>query len=411
MNTYSIAIIGGGASGLVAANTAARCGATVTLFERNDRVGRKIPATGNGRCNLTNMVCSVRNFHGQDASFVKHALDVFPPSNVRKFFDSIGLLTVEEEQGRIYPVTGQASSVLDTLRFEAERLNVRIHTGKSIKRISRSKGLLTLYGDTEFTCDRCIVATGGMAAPHLGGTDLGLNLLRHAGHPIINPCPALVPLTTSSRFGKQLKGVRIHAKARLVLEGVNISEEGEILFTEYGLSGIPIIQLSIDASRELTEKKTVSVHLDLFPSMPLDQLILHVQDRFAANKRSPVEQLLTGLIHKRLIPCICREAGISNMKIPAESLAPSSSRRIAEILKSWEFHITGTRSWNDAQVMSGGADTGEFNPVTMESSCVKGLYACGEVLDIAGDCGGYNLQWAWASGYLAGCCASGHDPC
>jgi len=408
MKHDKIAIIGGGASGLTAAIIAARNGAFVTVLERNDRVGKKIPATGNGRCNLTNMRCSTANYHGRDPSFVKKSLDLVPPAKVREFFRSLGVITIEEDQGRVYPLTGQASAILDALRFETSRLHVETITGVGVTSVLPAPEKFTIKSNKgTFTYDKLLIAAGGCALPSLGGTDSGLRIMQQLGHSLLEPYPALVPLKTDFRYGRQLKGVKVQADAVLEIEGKTVSKEsGEFLFTEYGLSGIPILQFSLRAGNAISGKERVKILFDLFPMFTEAQLSSEIQSRLTSRPDEPAEQLFTGLIHKKLIPVACRENGLDNMRTPAKEFPISFTARCARFLKNWEFTVNGTLSFNDAQVMGGGITTSEFDSSTMESRIVKNLYACGELLDITGDCGGYNLQWAWSSGYIAGSRAS-----
>ena len=399
-----IAVVGGGAAGMMAAITAARQGARVTVLERQDRVGKKILATGNGRCNLTNVNCSIENFHGADLYFVRMALNQFPVTKTLEFFNVLGVCTRVEDEGRVFPLTGQASTVLDILRFEAERLGVDIRVQTNIENISRQGNSFALrWPEGEERADRVVVTTGGKAAPHLGGTESGITMLKKLGHTAMPIFPALVPLKSSPRFGPKLKGVKVIARALLDCAGKPTDrEEGEILFTEYGLSGPPILQLSRSALQARFEQQPVFIALDLFPFWSEEQLMSNLDQRFSFWPEAALDGVLIGLIHKRLIPVILHEAQIVEVHKPVSQVSQEERLRIATVLKNWRFEITGSLSWKEAQIMAGGICTRDFSAQTLESHLVKGLFVAGEVLDVTGDSGGFNLQWAWSSGYVAG---------
>ena len=399
-----IVIIGGGAGGLMAAVTAARLNARVTILERKDRVGKKILVTGNGRCNLTNLHCSVANFRGADPGFVRSALTRFPPSAAVQFFEDLGVCTIVEEDGKVYPRTGQASTILDVLRFECDRLGVTTKCSAEATAIRPVKTRFSIEaGDVKFDADRVIVAAGGRAMPQLTGTGSGFDLLEpldHASNPVF---PALVPLKTGCRFNRQLKGVRADATATLIVNNEPKAEEsGEILFMEYGLSGPPVIQLSLAAQLAMQKRTPVSVILDICPEWSIETLVEMLARRFAARPDVPPETALLGLIHKKLIPAVLHGAFPAALPGTCRGMAGRHTAVLAAFLKGWPFEITGTLSWQDAHVMGGGIRTAGFSPRTLESVRVPGLYCAGEILDVTGDCGGHNLQWAWASGHTAG---------
>jgi predicted Rossmann fold flavoprotein len=399
-----IAVVGGGAAGMMAAITAVRQGARVTLLERQDRVGKKILATGNGRCNMTNVNCSVENFHGADLYFVRMVLNQFPATKTLEFFNALGVCTRVEDEGRVFPSTGQASTVLDVLRFETERLGVAIRVQTNIESINRQGyAFIIRWPEGEEQADRVVVTTGGKAAPHLGGNESGIEVLKKMGHTVAPIFPALVPLKVNPHFGSKLKGVKVIARALLVLSGKPaVKEEGEILFTEYGLSGPPILQLSRLANHARLEHQLVSLALDLFPFWSAEQLMSNLDQRFSFWPEAALDDALVGLIHKRLIPIILHDAQIAEAHKPVSQVSQEERDRIATILKTWTFEITGSLSWKEAQVMAGGICTRDFSAQTLESHLVKGLFAAGEVLDVTGDSGGFNLQWAWSSGSVAG---------
>lgn len=396
----NVAIIGGGAAGLMVAITAAEDRHRVVVFERQARVGRKLLATGNGRCNLTNMKIEPKNYHGLEPDFALPALERFPPERTRDFFLSLGLLTTAESNGRVYPFSDQAGSVLDVLRFAAQERGAEIRTGAEVAAISRAGGsfLLRVGGGCEYF-DRVIVCCGGLAGGKLGGTGSGYELLSSLGHSRTNLYPSLIQLKTGSAFARSLKGVRADGKAQIYQNGVLIAESaGEIQFTDFGLSGPAIFEVSRAAS---TASGSVEARLDLMRSFGMDDILSLLECRASSFSSLTLENLLTGMLHNRLGRTVIRAAGYS-LTAPISALRPSDLWKIAGTLKNFVFPITGTPGFDSAQVTAGGIKTCEFKPETMESRIIPGLYAAGEVLDIDGDCGGYNLQWAWASGRLAG---------
>lgn len=390
----NVAVIGGGASGLLAAISAAQCGAYVTVYESGARVGRKILATGNGRCNMTNMNASAHRYHGTDVSFVRGAEENFWVEETLGFFLSLGVMTKTEQDGRVYPYSDQASSVLDALRLKLDALGVRVVTNYEVKSVKRKNNRFTIIpykGESE-TADAVIVATGGRAAPDLGSKGGGYDILKGLGHTVTNTGPSLVQLKTETETVKKLKGIKITATASI--DGAR--EKGEILFTDYGLSGIAIFSLTA----YLDKQKTVS--LDVMDCMDKTELIKVLTERTNLMADVPLESYFTGMLNKRVGQALLKLAGIIPLSRPSNTLTETEIKRLADVMKNWEFKIEGTMSWNNAQTTKGGALTREFNAATMESKIVSGLYASGEVLDIDGDCGGYNLQWAWSSGYIAG---------
>ena len=392
-----VCIIGGGASGLVAAITAAERGNEVTLYERQARVGRKLMSTGNGRCNLTNMGCSIEHYHGADAAFIRPALDAFGAEEAMEFFSDLGLITVAEPSGRVYPFSDQAGSVLDVLRFRCDALGVVTRTGTEVRRIKkRADGFEVETEEEKALFDRVIIACGGAAGAKVGGASLGYELLRGFGHRITELRPALVQIKTDAKYIKSLKGVRAQAGVELRKDGKTIvTGAGEVQFTEYGLSGPAIFDISRWAS------EGCEIRLDLAPDMGKKELIDYLRQRAAELPELTAEDILTGFLHNRLGSTAVRYAGISlNTKL--SSIGFSDILKIADAVKGFAAEVYGTLGFDSAQVTCGGADTKEFKPETLESRIVPGLYACGEVLDVDGDCGGYNLAWAWASGRRAG---------
>jgi len=407
-NKPVLAIVGGGASGLIAGIFAKRFlgnSGDVIIIERLDRIGKKILATGNGRCNFTNMNTSVSKFYGKNIEFVRYALDWFDTYATLDFFEKIGIYSKEEENGKVYPYSDRASSVLDVLRNELQRLKVKIITGFEVKSVKKTKSLFKIAsfsGETLYS-DRVIIAAGGCASPNLGSNGTGFKILSSFGHNISNVAPALVQLKTNKEDVKGLKGIKFSCGVKITF-GDNILGEdfGEVLFTDYGLSGPPIFQLSVISALH----KNCSIILDFMPELSTENVFELLIKRKKSLSHLNMESFFVGLLNKRIGNVIAKKAGIEKLSFSVLNLNKEILWKIAKLIKAMRFDIIGHNGWNNAQVTAGGAETDGFNSKTMESRFVKGLYAAGEVLDIFGDCGGFNLQWAWSSGALAGRCAA-----
>ncbi|HBK03259.1 MAG TPA: aminoacetone oxidase family FAD-binding enzyme [Clostridiales bacterium] len=399
-----IGIIGGGASGMAAALSAAeKEDAQVVLLERQARVGRKLLATGNGRCNLTNLHAAVGGYHGNAPEFARYAIEMFPPEKTLDWFRSLGLLTVAEDSGRVYPYSDQANSVADVLRFALEKPNIQVKLGFEVEKVKKTQsGFLVQSRGEGVECNRLIIACGGLAGTKLGGSMSGYKLLRSLGHGCTKLRPTLVQLKSGWRGAAALKGVRANCRAAVVHDGkVTAESEGQLQFTEYGLSGPVIFEISRDVCQGGGDWLC---RLDFLPEMEEDTLVSELEKR--RNTVLPVSELLTGILHNRLGRVLTQSAGLT-LNAPASSLSDGELVQAARGVKCLEVSLTEPMGMDSAQVTAGGILTSQFDEKTMESRIVPGLYACGEVLDIDGDCGGYNLQWAWSSGRLAGLCAGG----
>lgn len=401
----TILILGGGASGMMAALAASECGRhRVVLVERQARLGRKLLATGNGRCNLTNIHANGDSYHGADPAFCRPALEAFPVADTLDYFHGLGLLTVTEPSGRVYPYSDQANSVLDVLRFALEQAGVEVHTGCEVRKIwKRRDGFLLKWDGGEAAGDKLILAAGGAAGAKLGGTTLGYDLLGSLGHKSTALHPALVQLCTEGTFTRGLKGVRANGRVT-VLRGSRVLAvtEGEIQFTETGVSGPAVFEISRAVS---TGGDGLTLSLNLLPQLSEEAIVTLLQTRCTRLPDRPAEDLLTGMVHNRLGKLLGKAAGIGAEE-RLSTLGPDRLDRLADTIGDLRLTVTGTMGMDNAQVTVGGVETAGFDPQTLESRKVPGLYACGEVLDIDGDCGGYNLQWAWSSGRLAGLSAS-----
>lgn len=399
-----IAVIGGGASGLVAAIAAARKGAEVTIYEKLNKVGKKILATGNGRCNYTNMNMSIDRYHGKNINAVENILNFFDLNKTLNFFEDLGINPYIGDLGKVYPSSLQASSVLDVLRYEAERLKVQEVTDFEVIELRKNKDKFSIIGkDTVYVADKVILSTGGKASPQLGTDGSGYILAKSLGHKIIEPFPALVQLKLKGKYFKRITGIRFDGVVKGLTDKKLIREdEGEILFTDYGISGPPILQISRNVIEELNKGIKVYVSVDMFPNSSKSDLYDLLSVRFNKIGYKSIEEGLIGFINKKLISVILLEAGFEDLNKECGKLNKKEIYKIIDILKEWKFEVIGHNSWQQAQSTAGGVDMSEVNPNTLESVKVKGMYLSGEILDVDGDCGGFNLQWAWSSGYVAG---------
>ena len=402
-----IAIIGGGASGLAAALAARESLENrVTVFERQNRVGRKLLATGNGRCNLTNRNVSPESYHGQDPAFAGPALFRFGPEDTLRWFSALGLVTHTEPSGRVYPLSDTAGSVVDVLRLALEARGGETVCALPVARAEKRGGKFVLTGPLgeEFSFDRLIVACGGVAGARVGGVRSGYDLLAGFGHSLTELRPSLVQLKTDNAWTRPLKGVRTQARLTLEREGaVLASAVGEVQFTDYGLTGPAVYDLSRAAS---TAGPGCAVCLRLLPELDEVDIIHYMNSKRDDFPDYKAENLFSGALHNSISRTVLRRSQIP-LDARLWALSDAALRQIAQTLCRYELPLTGTLGFEDAQVTAGGVKTADFDAETMESCLVPGLYACGEVLDIDGDCGGYNLQWAWSSGRLAGLAAGG----
>ena len=397
----TIIIIGAGASGMMAALTAAEApGRRVILLERQQRAGRKLLATGNGRCNLTNTGAALDNYHGDSRDFAAPALDAFPPQAVLNFFRDLGLVTVEEYGGRVYPLSDSANSVLDVLRFHLEAKGVELKAAEPAREVKREKQGFTVVTDTErLHADKLVIACGGAAGAKLGGVSDGYELLKMLGHKRTALYPSLVQLVTAPEYPRALKGVRADCSLRLYAGGSVLAESGgELQFIETGVSGPAVFDLSRAAA---TGGKGLTLAVDFLRGYDEGALFNLLKRRCETLPALPAGDVLTGVVHNRLGKMLVRYAGL-NANMPLHELDDRALEKLAKACRDFRLPVQGTEGFDKAQVTAGGVKTSGFNPETLESWFVPGLFACGEVLDIDGDCGGYNLQWAWASGRMAG---------
>ncbi len=401
MTTYDIAVVGGGASGLASAVMARRLGRSVALLERGARVGKKLLSTGNGRCNLTNTTAIPADYFG-GVSVMAGAMGAFPPAAVMDFFESLGLMCRETYGGRVFPLCDQAAAVLDALRLTLQEAGGETVTNFEAVSITGNGGFRIASADgREIRARRAILATGGPASPSLGGTEAGYRLFGQMGHRVTRVLPALTQLETPAEPIRALKGIRIDGVISLEAEGVPIaSAEGDILFAEYGLTGTAVMAVSREAAQALIAGRRVTASLRML-DRPFDNALLLMKARREAMPRRALEDFLTGTVHKRVGQTVLKAAGALPLSREAASLTEAELCAMARLLTDFRLPVTGHRGFATAQASAGGADAGEFSPATLESRLVPGLFACGEALDVDGPCGGYNLQWAWASGLFA----------
>ena len=405
----TVAVIGGGASGMMAAVTAASEGARVILLEHKDRIGKKILSTGNGRCNFTNIHQEPICYHSEDPLFPWEVVERFNAQAVISFFLQLGVYS-KNRNGYIYPNSDQASAVLDAFRMELDRLKVEIRTGVECREIRPGKkGFTVLTDQGPVRADRVILCAGSKAAPTTGSDGSGYDLAKKLGHRILPVLPALTALKCEEKFFKSIAGVRANGSVSIWSGGECIAKDtGEIQLTDYGISGIPVFQVSRYASKLLYEKKETDAVLDFMPDFTKEQTNAFLRARAKTRPDKSAEMFLIGLFHKKLCDLWIRLSEIPRQRKAGE-LTEDEIARLTSLIKEFRVRVRETNPYDKAQVCCGGVDTREVNPETLESVYVPGVYFAGEILDVDGMCGGYNLTFAWASGYVAGKAASGAD--
>ena len=412
-----VIIVGAGASGLMAGICAARRGKKVLIIDRMAKAGKKIYATGNGKCNYTNTQYDYDSYRGENVDIVSEVLAKFSYEDTIDFFEELGVLA-KNKDGYIYPYSEQASSVVEVMLMELDNLGVKILLEENVQKIIKNSnmkmnkkivineskyskdiddkkneenvGYTVVTDKNKHICSKVILATGGMASPKLGSNGSGYALAESLGHSIVKPNKALVQLKTKGKEYKSLSGVRIQGKVTMYIEGEEIrTNYGEFVFTDYGISGIPIMQLSRYAAVGLSNNKKVRIELDFYPDIDDKELLVLLRNRQKNCYYKDNYELLIGMINNKLAAYIDRK---SNGRLEA----------MIRYMKKLPMEIVDTNSWDNAQVTAGGVSTKEIDYHTMESKVSKGLYITGELMDIDGTCGGYNLQWAWATGYIEG---------
>ena len=382
-----VAIIGAGASGLLCAIECAKGSCEVDIFEQNEKCAKKILVSGNGRCNITNKNLSVHDYFGENPHFAKDAIESFGYKEFASFASSFGLILNTLEDGRAYPLSNESKSVASLLITYATNLGAKIHTDNKIKNI---KELLKNY-------DAVVVATGSSAAEHLGGCSDGYEFAKEFGHNIIATYPSLVQLHLVSAIAHKMSGVKTEGEVTLLVNNKkDISIYGDILFTNYGVSGFAILDISQRASKALLEFAKVDISINLLPSYDAQKLSAHITNLAKVMPNLTLFDILVGLVPLKIVHGIFQTLEISqDTKVDTKL-----SKKVANLMLNWRFEVSETHGFRHAEVSGGGVDVSEINPKTFESLKQKNLYFCGEVLDIVGKRGGYNFAFAWASGYL-----------
>lgn len=402
MNLISkdVVIIGGGASGLMCAISAKlnKKNISVAIIEKNDRVGKKLLSTGNGRCNLTNKNISKDNYIGSFANQSSYIIEKYNTDFIIEFFKKIGLITFSDSEGRYYPICKQANAVLDVLRYACERLGIEIFCSENIKSVKKIKNAFKVSTDNNvFSSHKLVICNGSKASPKLGGNNSASDYLKNFGHNFKSFAPALCPIKVKSDILKSLKGIRVTGNATL-FDGNNIikKEKGEIQFTENALSGICIFNLS------LYSKNKNIISLDLLPDYSYSDISILINKNINLFTSMEIDNLFTGIFQKRLGQALLKISDIKDFSRKCSSLKNFEIEKLVNNIKNMNFMVLENSNFNHSQCATGGVLGREIDEKTMQSKIVKNLYICGEAIDICGDCGGYNLHFAFASGYLAG---------
>lgn len=405
-----VGIIGGGSSGLMAGISCADCGHEVEIIEHMNRPGKKLLLTGSGKCNLTNRDMDINHFHCNDLKKVIYILNCFDNGSTISFFEKLGLLT-KERNGYYYPYQDQACAVLDILRYRLRNLGVSIRTECDVTDIiPKNSGYIVSTSAGDFYYDAVIMAQGSKAAPKTGSDGSGYELAKKLGHKIVKPLPALTQLRCKEDFFPSLAGIRCQGSVSIKVDGCIVaSDKGELQLNNYGISGIPVMQVSHLAVKSLDEGKKVNASLCFLPGVFDGSTTLEdacrvcsemLKERFASDNQKTCEESLIGLFNKNLGNCILKRCNI-NLNKRACLLDDKQINLISRMILDFEVCVIGANGFDSCQICQGGVDINEVT-CNLESIHCKNLFFCGEILDVHGDCGGYNLQWAWSSGYVAG---------
>jgi len=398
-----IAIIGAGASGLIAACYASRDGRQVILFEKQKKIGRKISITGNGRCNISNRNISTGHYHGHNSRFVDAVFSCFSLQDTITFFEERGVPFVEEDEGKLYPASLQASTIPKVFQYELKKRNVDLQLHRRIERIEPEGAGFKLFtaGAEEHRVDSVILAAGSCAYPPVGASNSGYDLARSLGHRVYEPWPVILPITIPLKSLHQLQGIKWDAAIRVEVNGKEMGRSrGELLFTAYGISGPVSLNVSRSVNSAVIAGKSPGIIIDLYPSMSGDELARRLERLWIDGGKKTGFSLL-GIMKDRMPEVLCGIAGVDPEKRVA-SLSTTDKKKIAGIMKNLVLEPGKPRGFQEAVAAAGGVDVNEIDPATMESKLVRNLYITGELLDIDGDSGGYNLQFAWSTGAVAG---------
>jgi predicted Rossmann fold flavoprotein len=402
------AIIGGGAAGLMAAITAAKEGADVTVYEQNGEPGKKILASGNGRCNIINRAAGVGDFAGEVPAFAAEALEAMTFTAFERFCKSIGLLLEIKEDGKCYPLSQEARAVQSALLRAAAHRGVRFANGAYVTGVEKENGMFRVKtAETADRDEKVVIATGSPAAPQLGGNDSGMAFAAALGHRIVPPFPSLVGLHLDDAHLAKMSGVKTEARVSLFVDSAPLhEEEGDLLFTRYGVSGFAVLDLSHRASEALRDNAYVTLKIDLLPAYAAQPLAAQIAQMAQTIPDDTLYDLLCGLLPHKLIRPLLQRHKLS-ADTACRDLNAKGAKKIAYALKQWPFRVTKTHGYRHAEVAGGGVAADEIDAKTMASMKVPGLYFAGEVIDITGRRGGFNFHFAWGSGYLAGRSAAG----
>ena len=387
-----IAIVGAGASGLICAILLAKRGKKVSLFEANNKVGKKILATGNGRCNITNKHTSTNRYYSSNQEFISNVLCGF--DELKSFFNWIGLELTQKDEGRCYPLSLQASSVVDLLEYQAKALGVDISCDFRIEHIKYKNNLFIL--NQSIKADTLIIATGNLSAPSLGGCGDGLEFAKLFRHNIINSFPSLVQLTSDMPKLRDISGVRIYSEVSFMDKKI----KGDVLFTNYGISGLAILDISRFVLEKLQNKSDETIYIDLMPYLAFEELEALLIKHIKQKENKKISLCLHGIMNKKIIPLILTPLGLRDKT--SHQIQNNEIKKIVNRIKKLPFQVNGSKGYKHAEVATGGVDTKEINPKTLESYKQKKLYFMGEVLDVDGDRGGFNLHFAWVCGLRVG---------
>ena len=399
--TTEIAIIGGGAAGFVAAITAAKSGKKVVILERKERVLKKVLVTGNGRCNMTNVKADITHYFGKNIDLIENILNSFTPKDTMEFFNELGIICNEEERGKVYPLSGQAASIVDALRFEAEKLGIVTETEFYVRKVEKDGFKFKIYSEDKrkIEANRVILATGGQSYPELGSNGSGYEIAKELGHSVTKLSPSIVQLKTEKYQVKGLQGIKLDTAVTAYGDNKKIcTYNGELLFTDYGISGNVVFNISF----VMPLYKNVEFEIDFMKKFDYNELYDILKKRKEILGHLTMEQYFNGMINKKLGQFLAKMSGIEKLSKPVNTLSDDEIRNLCNVLKKYRINVLETTGFKNAQVTAGGVPLDEINTETLESKKVKGLYFAGEVLDVYGECGGYNLQWAWASGHKAG---------
>ncbi|MBU5670533.1 NAD(P)/FAD-dependent oxidoreductase [Paenibacillus brevis] len=418
---HTLIIIGAGASGLMAAVTARDLGIDTAILEGNDRIGKKISMTGDGRCNITNDstatgtddagVALSRKYYGSQPEFPRPVLQQFGIRQTIDFFHVLGLPLTSLKEGLMYPMSMQAASVVDIFELALEERSIPVYLNSKVLDVTVSgdhpRFKMTCRTETEeqvvYTSDYLFLCTGGLTGQNAGTDGSGYTLAQKMGHSLVKPVPAIVQLKVKYPYQKSLSGIKLQGRAHILVNGkVARSETGEIHFTDYGFSGPPVLQLGRKAAVHLAKGDSVTVQIDLMPNRTEEEVVEFLERNWTTFAHRTVAESFTGFLHKKLISVLLKEAKIDQEpNLLCQELSWKTKKIFYKLLKCWEFKVTETQSFEHAQTTAGGIATKELDAATLESKLVPGLYLAGEVMDVDGDFGGYNLQWAWSSGYTA----------